>query len=127
MSTLNVANISDGTDSVPTGYVVNGSAKAWARVYDDNTTPTINQSLNYSSITDLASGTLRSNFTSAMAYSDYHHSVDNQFTSASSAAGYFGQPSTTTDMATYADSNHFEGGSLHYPVAWNVCITGDLA
>ena len=30
MSTLNVSNISDGTDTVETGYVVNGSAKAWA-------------------------------------------------------------------------------------------------
>ena len=29
MSTLNVSNISDGTDTVETGYVVNGSAKAW--------------------------------------------------------------------------------------------------
>ena len=30
MSTLNVSNITDGTDTVGTSYVVNGSAKAWA-------------------------------------------------------------------------------------------------
>jgi len=29
MSTLNVSNITDGTDTVGTSYVVNGSAKAW--------------------------------------------------------------------------------------------------
>jgi len=29
MSTLNVSNITDGTTTVGTNYVVNGSAKAW--------------------------------------------------------------------------------------------------
>ena len=29
MSTIDVANITDGTDTVATSYVVNGSAKAW--------------------------------------------------------------------------------------------------
>ena len=29
MSTLNVSNITDGTTTVGTSYVVNGSAKAW--------------------------------------------------------------------------------------------------
>ena len=51
MSTLNVANISDGTDTVATGYVVNGSAKAWGQC--DPAGTSINAgTLNVSSITD---------------------------------------------------------------------------
>ena len=49
MSTLNVANISDGTDTVATGYVVNGSAKVWAR-YDGASV--IVESFNVSSTVD---------------------------------------------------------------------------
>ena len=127
MSTLNVSNITDGTDTVETGYVLNGSAKAWARVYDNNTTPTINDSFNHSSITDVSSGTLQSNFTSAMANNDYYHSVDNQFRTTGGTAAYFDQPETTQAATTSARSNHYEAGAGTYPLAWNVCITGDLA
>lgn len=55
MSTLNVANVTDGTTSVPTGYVVNGSAKAYVRANDDAVTQE-GQSLNVSSGTDHGTG-----------------------------------------------------------------------
>jgi hypothetical protein len=63
MSTLNVANISDGTDTVATGYVVSGSAKASFRY--DQTTNTVLSSKNVSSITDDAAGEFTVNCTSA--------------------------------------------------------------
>jgi hypothetical protein len=63
MSTLNVANISDGTDTVATGYVVSGSAKASFRY--DQTTNTVLSSKNVSSITDDAAGEYSVNCTSA--------------------------------------------------------------
>jgi len=71
MSTLNVANVTDGTTSVPTGYVVNGSAKAWVSWSATGGTPTINGSLNASSMTDIATGDAEANFTSAMANSNF--------------------------------------------------------
>ena len=37
MSTLSVSNITDGTDTVETGYVVNGSAKAWVNLMEAGT------------------------------------------------------------------------------------------
>ena len=41
MSTLNVSNITDGTTTVGTSYVVNGSAKAWVSINHNSGTPSI--------------------------------------------------------------------------------------
>ena len=70
MSTLNVSNISDGTDTVGTGYVVNGSAKAYAK-YSTITSTTLTNSLNVSSLTDHGTGDTSTVFTSAMTSRDY--------------------------------------------------------
>ena len=57
MSTLSVSNITDGTDTVETGYVVNVSAKAWVSINHNSGTPSIqSSSLNISSITDSNTG-----------------------------------------------------------------------
>ena len=66
MSTLSVSNITDGTDTVETGYVLNGSAKAWVL---GSSTTTITDSLNVSSVTDHAVGR-------------YSYSITNSFNSA---------------------------------------------
>ena len=60
MSTLNVSNITDGTDTVETGYVLNGSAKAHVNF---SSARAIRKSLNVSSITDSATGRAIVNFT----------------------------------------------------------------
>ena len=62
MSTLNVSNISDGTDTVGTSYVVNGSAKAWFR--GDQAIASI--SFNISSSTDHGTGDYSSSLASAL-------------------------------------------------------------
>jgi len=69
MSTLNVANVTDGTTSVATGYVVNGSAKAWANTPSDG--EAVNDSFNISSLTDVAIGVQRFNLTNSMSSSNY--------------------------------------------------------
>jgi len=51
MSNLVVSNISDGTTSVGTGYVVNGSAKAWVN-FDGKDPIAARDSFNLSSLTD---------------------------------------------------------------------------
>jgi hypothetical protein len=51
MSTLEVSNITDGTTTVGTSYVVNGSAKAWTNAQQSGT-QSHRLSLNFSSITD---------------------------------------------------------------------------
>ena len=70
MSTLVTSNISDGTTSVGTGYVVNGSAKAWASVYYSAGTPISDESLNLSSLSDIGTGQFGANYTSAFANAD---------------------------------------------------------
>jgi hypothetical protein len=65
MSTLNVSNITDGTDTVETGYVLNGSAKAYVRangaaVVQDS------QSFNISSSTDQGGGDYTHSLSSAL-------------------------------------------------------------
>ena len=67
MSTLNVSNISDGTDTVETGYVVNGSAKAYWR---SATTYTLGASFNVSSMVDNSTGNYNVSFTNAFASSN---------------------------------------------------------
>ena len=71
MSTLNVSNITDGTTTVGTSYVVNGSAKAWVD-FGQVGTQSINDSFNVSSITDVAVGRTVPTITNAMASSNYH-------------------------------------------------------
>jgi hypothetical protein len=63
-------NISDGTTSVPIGYVVNGSAKAWANV-TQITSFSILDSLNISSGLDNGTGDFSLSFTSNMSDANY--------------------------------------------------------
>jgi len=70
MSTLNVSNISDGTTSVGTSYVVNGSAKAWVSASQEGTTSVLD-SLNVSSLTDLTTGQTTVSLSSNMATANY--------------------------------------------------------
>ena len=64
MSTLNVSNITDGTTTVGTSYVVNGSAKA----YGVNGSSSINMSFNLSSFTDQGTGRYDMALTSSLAH-----------------------------------------------------------
>jgi hypothetical protein len=70
MSTLNVANVTDGTTSVPTGYVVNGSVKYFSRT-TGTFTGFIGDTLNASSLTDDGAGVVTISFTSNFNNSNY--------------------------------------------------------
>jgi hypothetical protein len=70
MSTLNVSNITDGTDTVETGYVLNGSAKYWVN-FNGTGTPSVRNSLNHSSITDNSTGDFTLTYTSSFSANDY--------------------------------------------------------
>lgn len=52
MSTLEVSNVSDGTTTVGTSYVVNGSAKGWVQFDTNDNPPVADGSFNVSSLTD---------------------------------------------------------------------------
>lgn len=98
MSTLNVSNITDGTTTVGTSYVVNGSAKVWCHI---DSSFSIQNSLNVASTTDEGGGapnTFSINMTSAMNDSNYialgnsdgtGSNPRNCLTSYTSASSYF--------------------------------------
>ena len=70
MSSIITSNISDGTTSVPTGYVVNGSAKAWVNFNGTGAIAT-SDSLNVSSLTDTDVGRYSINFSTAFSNANY--------------------------------------------------------
>ncbi len=70
MSTLTVSNVSDGSLSIPTTYVTNGSAKAWVN-FNGTGTIAARDSLNVSSLTDRNTGRYTINFTNSMSAADY--------------------------------------------------------
>ena len=70
MSTLNVSNITDGTTTVGTEYVVNGSAKAWVNFNGTGTIAT-RDSLNVSGLIDYATGVYGVTLTNSFGAADY--------------------------------------------------------
>tara|TARA_R100001463_G_scaffold43942_3_gene91467 strand:+ start:3209 stop:3589 length:381 start_codon:yes stop_codon:yes gene_type:complete len=71
MSTLNVSNVSDGTTTVATTYVTNGSAKAWCTLSMSGAE--IKDSFNCGSATDIATGRFTVALTNDM--SDVNYAV----------------------------------------------------
>jgi len=69
MSTLEVSNLNDGTTTVATTFVTNGSAKSWCGW--SGTSNAITDSLNISSITDVGTGLYTTNYSSAFANIGY--------------------------------------------------------
>jgi len=67
---IEATNISDGTTTLATGYVVNGTAKAWMNLNGTGTIA-LRDSLNTSSVTDLGTGNYQQNFSSVMANGNY--------------------------------------------------------
>jgi len=120
MSTLNVANISDGTDTVETGYVVNGSAKAWC--YADDAA-SITESINISSGTDVSTGTYLYTYTNAFSVDEYSAHASCKV---SSGYAWVANPQviTTTDVTVrcYRASTDLETDRIHM-----VTVHGDLA
>ena len=71
MSTLNVSNITDGTTTVGTSYVVNGSAKAYGRFILSSSPASVSETFNISSVTDNGTGDTTVTFSSSMGTSIY--------------------------------------------------------
>ncbi len=119
MSTLNVSNITDGTDTVGTSYVVNGSAKAWVRY--NQLTPSITQSFNVSSVTDVGTGQSTVNFTTSLDGFDYPAPANQSFSSSEMGVWSHNNAASTTQVRTRSDSS--TDVDRHY----NLAQFGDLA
>ena len=120
MSTLSVSNITDGTDTVETGYVVNGSAKAWV-----NTTgaAAINDSFNVSTAVDNGTGDFTINFSSSMLNSSFAATASTwQSTSILGTGQNLRSPTASSQSI-----NCIENEAVTDPQAMLMSIDGDLA
>jgi len=70
MSTIIATTLSNGSVSVPTATVVNGSAKSWVN-FNGTGTVAIRDSFNVASLTDNGTGDYTANFTTALADANY--------------------------------------------------------
>jgi len=110
MSTLTISNLNDGTTTVPTTFVTNGSIKAWSNI-NQTSTQAIRDSLNTSSLVDDGTGYTRINYTSGFNNTNYCHfgtssgtggtSGDHGFIPHNSANG-----NTTSQSHQLRSSNH---------------------
>ena len=128
MSTLEVSNLNDGTTTVATTFVTNGSAKMWVNFTGITTTAT-RDSFNVSSITDDGTGnttvTLTNNMNNAN-YSGYYFTNASVGTAAANFnnqhTGGFGS-FTTSSCQAYAYT-----ASAAVDAYQNLCgLFGDLA
>lgn len=122
MSTIIASNISDGTTSVPSTYVVNGSAKAWNSFNGTGTIAFI-KSFNGSSLVDVGTGEYDVNITSAMDSTNYSVLVSNGLHAASNLANTNGYQNTSSQYSTA----HWENNSKVDVAYMSGQINGDLA
>ena len=126
MSTLNVSNITDGTTTVGTSYVVNGAAKAWVN-FNGTGTVAIRDSLNTSSITDNATGSYDINLSNAFDSEDEYVPTSGNINSSSNTdfGTTFGSASIFNASELRVD--HYENGSKTDTNYMLVLFHGDLA
>ena len=117
MSQIIATTLSNGSVSVPTATVVNGSAKAWVN-FNGTGTIAARDSLNLSSLTDSGTGQYNVNFTNAFAATNYAPSkCDNERGLGEVAAGSVSASSMVVRSQSFsaADSStvtHLAHGDL---------------
>ena len=118
MSTIVTSNVSDGTLSIPTTYVTNGSAKAWVN-FNGTGTIAARDSLNVSSLTDNGVGLYTANWSNAFALANYALALS----SSQNETVYNAAPTTT---AAGLASRNSSGTSADASFA-DIWAIGDLA
>ena len=124
MSTLNVSNITDGTTTVGTSYVVNGSAKAWVN-FNGTGTIAIRDSLNVASLTDINVGRYEVNFTNSMADANYSTTMSSKPATDVVCDAYISFSDTYSSATTNVRTASETSGQDH-PICCAL-VEGDLA
>ena len=126
MSTLEVSNLNDGTTTVATTFVTNGSAKVWVNM-DGTGTISVRDSLNVTSLTDIGTGQYAVNISSSMANANYAIAIgakDNAYGN----QNFTGKPSNSTQttslfrLLSYSGSDAYQDNENYMASAH-----GDLA
>lgn len=123
MSTLSVSNITDGTTTVGTSYVVNGSAKAWVN-FNGQGTIAARDSFNHSSLVDDGTGAYKAYFSTVFASTGYSISGSIRYNSGVANDGVF---TVFDQLAGYAHVLSVYGGTLFDSNRISITAHGDLA
>tara|TARA_R100000908_G_scaffold64356_2_gene47946 strand:- start:734 stop:1123 length:390 start_codon:yes stop_codon:yes gene_type:complete len=129
MSTLEVSNLNDGTTTLGTTYITNGSAKAW-NSFNGTGTVAIRDSFNTSSITDRGTGAYTNNLTSAMGNANYSYTGLSSRSSSASQVGIFcgNSSDSSAPTASAAQVNELASSSSFFDVDLiSNTFHGDLA
>jgi hypothetical protein len=121
MSTIISANVSDGTLSIPTTFVTNGSAKMWVN-FNGTGTIAARDSFNVSSLTDNGTGDYAVNFSSAMVNDDFSMVGTSCFTGSDTWV-----QNAQDQTVSFADVHVTRGGSLNDASIISINVHGDLA
>jgi hypothetical protein len=124
MSTLSVSNITDGTTTVGTSYVVNGSAKAWVN-FNGQGTIAARDSMNVASLTDNGTGDHSISFSNSFANANYAASMSSS-SGALSNSDTMVNPYTWATGSTSIGTNNNSGAPVDRSYV-NLSIHGDLA
>ena len=124
-SVLNVDTIADKAGTGPVGLTKQEAAKAWSNI-DGTGTTVLNDSLNYSSLTDVGGGKTTMTFSNAMASANY------SLTTACGLDGdtIFGGDIASASLVTTANhriQSRDQGGALTDPDIACSQVIGDLA
>jgi hypothetical protein len=129
MSTLEVSNLNDGTTTVATTFVTNGSAKVWTN-FNGTGTAAINASLNASSLVDNAIGQFTINFTNSFSSTYYSFTlgggngrVGGNNVQSGGPRSWGGAPAASS--LSFSCTHHT--GSEYNPADATLTINGDLA
>ena len=132
MSTLNVSNITDGTTTVGTSYVVNGSAKAWVNISSASlTNPAgltgVNGSFNVASVLDVQTGEVTVSFTNNMNNDDYSVvGTSNQSNTVGGRNSNFGAYAIGTSSYTFS-TTRASSAAVEDGFVVSSTVHGDLA
>ena len=118
MSTLEVSNLNDGTTTVATTYITNGSAKAWV----NSSSTAIRDSFGISSFTDNGTGDFSNALTNSFSSADYSMAVS--CFSGGSRNAVFDSAATSSDARVnlYVSSSGALGDT-----SFTFAVFGDLA
>tara|TARA_Y100000401_G_scaffold85239_1_gene70512 strand:+ start:177 stop:545 length:369 start_codon:yes stop_codon:yes gene_type:complete len=122
MSTLEVSNLNDGTTTLATTYVTNGSAKVWCNTKQTGTMA-VQDSFNVSSISDQGAGFNLHNFTSALTNDTYSTTACSEYNTMQGINTASGS-STSSSMGIV---NLNSGGAYEDRDDTCIQIQGDLA
>lgn len=127
MSTISVTNISDGSISVPTTVVTEGTTKGWG-AWDASATPTLTDSYNVSSLTDVATGNFTLNWTSNMSAAEAYMASGGAGAGDAANLEYWVHYPTSKVLAASLTCWVVSSGQIATDVSYNAMgATGDLA